>query len=178
MKKITFFVIIAFITVKCYSQEKVNKLSVNPIQLFVYNIVNFEYERGFNDGKVGISFFYGATGRSTREIQGYRIYMTEQNASIKRYLKNISTNSFWYGGQLSVVSSSIYGNYGSASNIGTLGITGKLGYQFIIKSFYLDFFGGVGYALTTDLFGTSSFVGGVTEAKISPIIGIKTGIAF
>ena len=64
----------------------------------MYNIPNFEYERGFNDGKLGVSFFYGSTGNATREIEGYDLYASEQNVNVKFYNTNISQNSFWYGG--------------------------------------------------------------------------------
>lgn len=164
-----------------FSQEKLNKLSVNPLQLFGFNITNFEFERGFNDGKIGVSFFYGKTGSATRRIGGYDMYVTEQNTSIKAYTRTISQNSFWYGGQLSVASADIYDRNdfnNRATDIGTLAISGKTGYQFILKSFYLDFFGGLGYALTNNLFGEAMYSGDVYETKILLTWGIKTGIAF
>ena len=179
--KFTFILLTCF-SLQGFSQDKLNKLSVNPIQLFVFNITNLEYERGFCDGKLGVSFFYGGTGRTTRSIGRYRMYMTEQNISVKGYTRGINNNSFWYGGQLSVASSSIYSisynNYNSAGNVGTLGLTGKAGYQFVLKSFYLDFFGGLGYAITNDLFGKATYTGDVKETKLLLIYGIKTGIAF
>lgn len=130
---------------------------------------------------MGVSFFYGTTGNSTRVIDGITAYVTEQNVSIKSYSKSISKSSFWYGGQLSVASGSIYEEEGynnRATGIGTLGLTGKLGYQFILKSFYLDFFGGIGYALTNDLFGSAEYSGNITENNLLLTYGIKTGIAF
>ena len=54
-----------------------NKLSVNPIQLFGFNFTNFEYERGFNDGKIGVSFFYGISGIATTEIGDYDMCVSE-----------------------------------------------------------------------------------------------------
>jgi hypothetical protein len=180
MKKKVIILILSSISVLGYSQEKLNKLSVNPVQLFYLNISNFEYERGFNEGKIGVSFYYGQTGSAIRNISGNRIYSTEQNVTLKQYSKSISKSSFWYGGQLSITSANIYSNdfYYRATNIGTLGLTGKFGYQFIIKSFYLDFFGGLGYALTNDLFGDAAYAGNISETKLLLIAGIKTGIAF
>lgn len=178
MRKRLIFLSLIFMSIQGFSQEKLNKLSVNPIQLFGFNITNFEYERGFIDGKLGVSFYYGMTGMASRSIGGYSVYIAEQNISIKGYSRSIDNNSFWYGGQLSVASGSIWGDNGSATNVGTLGLSGKLGYQLIIKSFYLDFYGGLGYALTNNLFGDVSYSGGVSETKLLLIYGIKTGIAF
>ena len=92
---------------------------------------------------------------------------------------SITESSFW--SVISVAS----GNFidvkdvnNRAFGVGTLGLSGKFGYQFILNSFYLDFFGSVGYALTNDLFGTASYNGNIEEANILLTIGIKTGIAF
>jgi hypothetical protein len=181
MRKHFILLVLTFIGMQGFSQEKLNKLSVNPIQLFGFNITNFEYERGFNEGKLGVSFFYGTSGMANRKTGDYDMYVSEQNVAVKGYLNNISQNSFWYGGQISVASASIYDtdDYDNrATDIGTLGITGKIWYQFIIKSFYLDFFGGLGYALTNDLFGQAIYNGNVEETKILYTYGIKTGIAF
>ena len=194
MKKQLIFLSLVFIGMQGFSQEKTNKLSMNPIQLFGFNITNFEYERGFNEGKLGVAFFYGNTGNATRAIGGYKMYLAEQNISIKGYLNSISKSSFWYGGQLSVASGDIIYDYdfnseyneeerdkyfnNRAIDIGTLGVTGKVGYQLILGSFYLDFFGGLGYALTNDLFGDAEYSGEVEEVKLLLTYGIKTGIAF
>lgn len=194
MKKTLIFLSLVLLTIQGFSQEKLNKLSVNPIQLFGINLTNFEYERGFNDGKLGVSFYYGTTGDATRAVGDYKMYLTEQNVSIKRYLKSISNSSFWFGGQVSVASGRIVYDYdfdsdyddkeyekyvnNRATNIGTLGLTGKAGYQFVIGSFYLDFYGGLGYALTNNLFGNVEYKGDVEEEKILLIYGVKVGIAF
>ncbi len=178
--RITLLLLIG-ISINGFAQERMNKVSVNPLQLFVFNITNLEYERGFNDGKLGVSFFYGETGNTTREIGGIVAFVTEQNVSVKSYSKSIAESSFWYGGQLSVASGDIFDtdNFDNRANgIGTLGLAGKLGYQLILKSFYLDFFGGVGFALTNDLFGTAEYSGDITASNILFTYGIKTGIVF
>lgn len=159
-------------------QGKLKKLSINPFYLIGTNILNFEYERGFVDGKLGVSFYYGRTGGATREILGIKSYTSEQTISLKTYSKSISSTSLWYGGQISVISGSIYVDNESAYGIGKLGLSGKVGYQFIIRSFYLDFYGGAGYAVTNDLFGSIVYNGDLTISKYILLFGIKTGIAF
>lgn len=181
MKITTALILLTGLSINGFAQEKINKVSVDPLQLFALNIANFEYERGFNEGKIGVSFFYGSTGNTTREINGLRAFLTEQNVGIKSYSKTISESSLWFGGQLSVASGSfrdVKDVNNRATGIGTLGLSGKLGYQFIHNSFYLDFFGSVGYAITNDLFGTASYNGNIEEANILLTVGIKTGIAF
>ena len=180
-KQLVLLLLLACFSIQGFSQEKLNKISVNPIQLFGFNMTNFEYERGFDEGKLGISFFYGKTGSSTRNIDGLTTYMSEQNFSIKSYTNNISQSSFWYGGQVSVSSANIFDLEdwnNRASNIGTLGLTGKMGYQFILKSFYFDLFGGLGYALTNDLFGDVQYSGNIEETNLLLTYGIKMGIIF
>ena len=192
MKKYIIILVLATISNTGKAQEKMNRLSINPIQLIGFNITNFEYERGFADGKLGVSFYYGNTGNTTRPIGGYNIYINEQNFSIKKYIRAISNSSFWYGGQISVASGSIrydlpenatfadYDKYfdNGAYNIGTLGISGKFGYQFIIKSFYIDFYGGAGYAITNNLFRKAVYKGEIEETKFLLNYGLKLGIAF
>ncbi len=182
MKTSTFIFLMTLISVQSFSQEIRNKLSVNPGQLFVFSMTNFEYERGFNNGKLGVSFFLGTTNLTVRPIGGLIRTGTEQNFNLKFYSKSFSTSSFWYGGQLSVASGSIYeaGDFWNnrASGLGTVGISGKLGYQFLIQSFYLDFYGGVGYAITNNLFGQAQYIGRFTESRLLIPYGIKMGIAF
>lgn len=188
------FLSLAFIISQGFAQEKLNKLSVNPIQLIGFDIMNVEYERGFIDGKLGVSFFYGRTGNATPTIGDYRVYVTEQNVSVKGYLRSISKSSFWYGGQVSVATANVYYDYDSdkpydaaeyekyqnnrATNIGTLGLTGKFGYQFILGSFYIDVYGGLGYAVTNNLFGNAVYKGDVKETNKLLIYGVKMGLAF
>jgi hypothetical protein len=164
-----------------FSQEMMNKLSINPIYLFAQNITNVEYERSLNEGKLGISIYLGWTGYTTREIFGYESYINEQSLSLKYYKNSFSSSSLWYGGQLSVISLNIYDSddYNErATDIGILGLSGKLGYQFIIKSFYLDFGASIGYALTNNLFGEAYYSDNIKESKLLYGIQIKTGIAF
>jgi len=194
MKKVMFFLSLAFMLTQGFAQEKLNKLSVNPIQLLGFDIMNIEYERGFIDGKLGVSFYYGRTGSATPTIGDYRFYVSEQNVTIKGYLRSISKSSFWYGGQVSVASANVYYDFDSskpfdqveyekyqnnrATNIGTLGLTGKIGYQFIVRSFYIDVYGGLGYALTNNLFGNAVYKGDLEETNRLLIYGVKMGLAF
>ncbi|HLO57387.1 MAG TPA: hypothetical protein VK179_01465 [Bacteroidales bacterium] len=168
-------------TLDAYSQEKLNKFSVNPIQLIGYNRLNVEYERGFHDGKYGISIYYGQTGNSSRKIHGQYSYLSEQNASFRLYSRKLSVSSFWYGGMISVTSGNIYDENGidKATNIGALGIMAVTGYQFIIKSFYATPYLGVGYALTNNLFGSVEYTGHIgrpTDWLLT--YGLKTGFCF
>lgn len=175
---VLFFTTLAF---QAFSQERLNKISANPIQLFGYNRLNLEYERGFNEGKLGISFYYGKTGNSARLVDGYRSYLSEQNFAVKFYPKSMGVSGFWYGGQMTVASGDLYGEKEEdrATNIGALGVFGKGGYQLILKSFYLDLYGGIGYALTNDLFGTAEYFGEAEKPNtFLTLYGIKLGIAF
>ena len=70
-------------TVNTFAQQRLNKLSVNPIQLFGYNRLNMEYERGLNDGKYGLCFYLGQTGNSSRKIHGQYSWLSEQNVTFK-----------------------------------------------------------------------------------------------
>lgn len=178
MKTSLILALLSCLCLQGFSKEKFNKLSVNPIQLFVYGITNFEYERGFNDGKLGVAFFYGMSGMTTREIGDHKAYASEQNVSVKRYSNNFSTNSFWYGGQISVATASVWGDEGQAFDIGTLCVSSKSGYQVILNSFYLDFFGSLGYVVTNDLYGKATYEGDVAESNIILFLGVKMGIAF
>jgi hypothetical protein len=147
MKKFIWISIMVLTGIQTFSQDKMNKVSINPIYLFLQNITNMEYERGFSDGKLGISAYIGWTGYATRELFVYESWTNEQNISLKFYPNSISSRSFWYGGQLSVVTSNVYkvDNYDErATGIGTLGLFAKFGYQFIFKSFYLDLTGSLG----------------------------------
>lgn len=177
------FVFLYFIVISSigFSQEKLHKFSVDPIKLIGFNMTNFEFERGFLDGKLGVSFYYGRTAGATRNIGDYTRYIVEQTVSIKGYLKTIGMNSFWYGGEILVSSGSVSHNENNkigARNLGTFGFTTKMGYQFIIKSFYLDFYGGIGYALTNNLYGNVEYRGGYEEPQVLIVYGLKTGIAF
>jgi hypothetical protein len=161
------------------SSERLNKLSVNPIQLALFNNHNIEYERGFKQGKLGIAFYLGRAAGFSREISDTRMVLSEQNVTVKWYLNTINRSSFWYGGALSVASGSIIiKDKGSAFNIGTLGLSGRLGYQFIIKSFYLDPSLGIGYALTNDLFDTLTEHDDVELTNLILVFGLKMGIVF
>jgi hypothetical protein len=179
MKKI-FTIAMVAISVLSYSQDMRNKISVNPIQLIGYNILNSEYERGFNEGKTGVAFFIGRTGNATREYNDVVAYVSEQSVTYKLYSKTISESSFWFGPQLSVATGDLFNSRTDsyAFDIGTLGISGKVGYQVIIKSFYLDPYVSVGYAITNDLFGNARYQGSFEESKVLLNYGLKMGIIF
>lgn len=173
--------LIVLLSLNTYCQNKMNKISINPIQLFGYNRLNFEFERGFRDGKFGISIYYGQTGNSSRKIHGQYSYLSEQNIAIKIYNKESYKSCLWYGGMISVSSGNIFDENGidKATNIGALGLLGITGYQIIFKSFYLTPYLGAGYALTNDLFGSAVYSGDIGKPTDWLLIyGIKTGFCF
>ena len=175
------FSLLFILTVNLFAQQKLNKLSVNPIQLFGYNRLNVEYERGFSEGKYGISLYMGCTGNSTRKIHGQYSWLSEQNAAIRFYSKSMDKSSFWYGGMVSVSSGNIYDENGiaQATNIGALGVQATSGYQFIIKSFYLNTYLGAGYSLTNDLLGSAEYSGDIAEPSNWLLTyGFKMGFCF
>jgi hypothetical protein len=134
----TYFLIMLMVSSSgIFAQNKLNRLSINPIQLIGYNRLNLEFERGFKEGKFGIGYYIGQTGNSSRKVHGQYSTLSEQNISIKFYLKKIDKSCFWYGSVLSVSSGNIYSDNGvdKATNIGALGILASTGYQFIFKSF-------------------------------------------
>jgi hypothetical protein len=179
--KLLGLIFVSLITTSVYSQEKLNKLSINPIQILGYNRLNVDYERGFSQGKFGINFYFGHTGNSTRKIHGQYSYLSEQSVGFKRYIKNIDKTCFWYGGLLSVSSGDIFDEnmIDSATNIGALGILGSGGYQILVKHFYLNVYLNFGYAITNDLFGSAKYTGDIgrpTDFLLT--YGLKIGIAF
>lgn len=154
---------------------------MDPVSLIVSGMNNFEFERGFSEGKFGVSFYYGKTGNSTRVVGGYKIYNTEQAVAFSYYFKNFDKSSFWLGPRLSFTSSTIVddknpSNY--ANNIGTLGLSASLGYQFALGSFHLSPFFAFGYALTDNLWGKAVYHGNLKSNPIIINYGLKTGIAF
>lgn len=179
--KTLFFSLFFILTVNLFAQQKLNKVSVNPIQLFGYNRLNMEYERGFSEGKYGISLYMGRTGNSTRKIHGQYSWLSEQNATIRFYSKSSDKSSFWYGGMVSVSSGNIYDENGvdQATNIGALGILATSGYQIIIKSFLINSYLGAGYSLTNDLFGSAQYTGDIAKPSTWLLTyGIKVGFCF
>jgi len=170
-----------FMTINTFAQQKMNKISINPIQLFGYNRLNVEYERGFSEGKYGISLYMGQSGNASRKIHGQYSWLSEQNVALKFYSKSMDKSSFWYGGMVSVSSGDIFDENGvdQATSIGALGILATSGYQFIIKSFYLNPYMGAGYSLTNDLFGSASYTGNIEKPTDWLFTyGIKIGITF
>ncbi len=175
------FSFLFLITAYTFAQQRLNKLSVSPIQLFGYNRLNMEYERGLNDGKHGISFYMGRTGNASRQIHGQYSWLSEQNVAFKFYSKSLEKSSFWYGGMVSVSSGNIYDENGvdQATNIGALGILATSGYQFIVNSFYINPYLGAGYSLTNDLFGTAQYTGDISKPTDWLLTyGFKMGICF
>lgn len=164
-----------------FAQPKLNKVSVNPIQLFGNNRLNVEYERGFSEGKYGISFYIGRTGNASRNIRGQYSWLSEQNVGLKFYSKNMDKSSFWYGGMISVSSGNIYDENGvdQATNIGALGILATSGYQLILKLFYINPYVGAGYAISNDLFGSSQYTGDMAKPSNGLFVyGFRMGICF
>jgi hypothetical protein len=175
------FSLFFIISSSSFAQQKMNKLSVNPIQLFGYNRLNVEYERGFNAGNYGISFYMGRTGNAARKIHGQYAWLSEQNVTLKFYSKNMYKSSIWYGGTVSVASGNIYDENGidQATNIGALGILATSGYQLIVKSFYINLYLGAGYSLTNDLFGSAQYAGDISKPTNWLLTyGFKMGICF
>jgi hypothetical protein len=174
-------ILMSLFTITVNSQDMMNKLSVNPIQILGYNRLNVDFERGFGEGKYGINFYFGRTGNSTRKIHGQYSYLSEQSVGFKRYTRYIDKTCFWYGGLLSVSSGDIYdeNKLDSATNIGALGLLGSGGYQILIRQFYLNFYLNFGYALTNDLFGSAEYSGDIgrpTDFLLT--YGLKIGFAF
>jgi hypothetical protein len=182
MQMKTFLVTLLFlITASTHAQVKMNKVSINPVQLFGYNRLNMEYERGFSKGKYGIGIYMGQTGNSTRKIHGQYSWLSEQNVVLKFYSKNMEKSSFWYGGKVSVSSGNIYDENGfdKATNIGALGILAMSGYQIVVNSFYVDPYLGAGYSLTNDLFGSAKYTGDISQPSNWLLVyGFKIGICF
>jgi len=178
----TFFLSILIITTATtFAQQRLNKLSVNPIELLGYNRLNMEYERGLNKGKYGICFYLGQTGNSSRKIHGQYSSLSEQNVAFKVYSRSIERSTFWYGGMVTVASGNIYDENGidQATNIGALGILATSGYQFIVKSFYINPYLGAGYSLTNDLFGSAQYTGDISKPTNWLLTyGFKMGICF
>jgi hypothetical protein len=174
-------VLLIIISVYSAAQERLNKISISPIQLIGYNRLNVEYERGFNEGKYGIGIYIGRTGNSTRKIHGLYSYLSEQNVAVKFYQKKMDRSSFWYGPMISVTSGNIFSDNGidKASNIGALGILGCTGYQFILKSLYINPYLCAGYSVTNDLFGSAEYQGDIgkpTEWLLT--YGFKMGFCY
>ncbi len=176
-----FIALVAILPLHTYSQEKLNKLSVNPIQLMGYNRINGEFERSFREGKMGVSIYFGQTGNASPKIHGQYSHLSEQNMAVKFYGKKFNQSSFWYGGLVSVSSGNIYDENGidKALNIGALGIMGITGYQLIFRSFYVTPYLGAGYALTNDLFGSAEYFGDIGKPTDWLLMyGLKMGFCF
>lgn len=179
MKKYSFFILLVLCSLSAFSQGKMNKLSVNPIQLFASNVTNFEYERGFADGKFGLSFLYARTGLSTREVLDNKISMTEQSVTAKYYHAKMYQSSLWFGTEMAVINQSIYNiDSDSRALIEVLGISGKIGFQYIYKSLYIDIYGGIGIAATDNLFGNAYYTGDLSKSILLLQLGLKFGIIF
>lgn len=164
-----------------YAQNKLNKLSLNPIELLGYNRLNVEFERGFRQGKMGISLYIGHTGVASRKIHDEFSQLSEESVAVRFFTKAMDKSSYWYGAMISVSSGNITSADGldRASNIGALGILGVTGYQFMIRSFFIDPFIGVGYAVTNDLFGSAEYTGDIgrpTDWLLT--YGFKIGFCF
>lgn len=169
----TFFVLLlSSMMLAGNAQDRLNSLTVNPINLFGYNRLNLEYSRGFNQGKYAISIYLSKTGNSARKIHGQYGYYSEQSISFNFFSKKMDQSSLWYGGTVTVASGDLYDDNGidQATGIGSLGILAGIGYQFVIRSFCISPFIHAGYALTNDLFGSAEY----TEDMGKPTKGLLT----
>jgi hypothetical protein len=182
MKKTIIFLISLSFCFYVYAQDKLNKLSTNPVSLIVANMNNFEFERGFSEGKLGVAFYYGKTGNVLKAVNGYKINASEEAVSFNIYLKNIGKPAFWFGPRLSFTSASIsdekYPTINYANNIGTLGLCMSFGGQIVVGGLYLSPFFSLGGALTNNLWGEAKYYGNIKESHIIINYGLKTGIAF
>ena len=174
-------VFLASLTIGGYAQNRLNSLSVNPIQLFGYNRLNCEYTRGFNQGKYALSIYLGKTGNSARKIHGQYGYYSEQSISVDFFSKKMDQSSLWYGGTVTVASGDLYdeNEIDQATGIGSLGILAGIGYQFVIRSFCISPYIHAGYALTNDLFGSAEYtedMGKPTKGLLK--YGFKAGFCF
>jgi hypothetical protein len=176
-----FFILIVSLYTVVYSQDKMNKLSVSPIQLIGYNRLNIEFERGFNNGKYGCALYLGQTGNASRLIHNQYSTLSEQNVAFKFYGKSIDRSCFWYGGLVSVTSGNLYSKdkTESSTNISSLGLQATGGYQFFIQSFYANLYVSSGYSVTNNLFGSATFNDNWDcPSHIILAYGIKAGFKF
>lgn len=77
------------------AQDKLNKLSLNPIELLGYNRLNIEFERGFGQGKMGISLYIGHTGVASRKIHDEFSQLSEESVAVRFFTKAIDKSSYW-----------------------------------------------------------------------------------
>jgi hypothetical protein len=174
-------IFLAFAVIGSYAQNRLNSLSVNPIQLFGYNRLNIEYSRGFNQGKYALGIYFGKTGNSARKIHDQYGYYSEQSISVNFFNKKMDQSSFWYGGTVTVASGDLYDDNGidQATGIGSLGVLAGIGYQYVIRSFCISPYINAGYALTNDLFGSAEYtedMGKPTKGLLT--YGFKAGFCF
>lgn len=157
-----------------------NKLSINPISFIYFNIYNLEYERSFQEGKAGLSIFYGNSGSEPRIIAGSILNVKELDISLKKYANTFCSSSFWYGGRISVSLSDLQESKidDFSSNLGTLGVMAKEGYQLIFKFLYVDFNIGIGIIITNNLFGNANYSENYFKKRWIVNWGIRTGFVF
>ncbi len=160
------------------AQTLKTKFSVDPVPLFITDIQNFEIERSFLEGKTGLGFYLSNSGAASRRIDGHILYGSEQSALYKYYVENFDKSSLWVGGKLSLAGGTVFGGRGTASNVGTLGILAMSGYQLVLSNVFLNPFAGVGYALTNNFFGRSSYTGDVKETSLLLNYGLQIGFLF
>jgi len=153
------------------------KFGFNPLQLALFNLQNFEIEKGF-ENNFSFGFFYAHSGFAASELGGYSIYGAEQSVYLKKYFSGFNESTFWIGGKTGIASANVWGDNGSAFNIGTFSINFISGYQLTIGSFYIDPFGSFGIAITNNLFGDNEFNGDVEETIFIPGYGVKFGMLF
>ena len=181
MKKTLLFLLGFSFCFSAFSQDRLNKVSINPVSLIGAGVNNFEYERGLAEGVLGISFYYGKTGNAIRPVNGYRINTSEQAIAFNVYLKNIGKPAFWFGPRISFASSDIVDDANTANyayNIGTLGFGMGVGFQLVLGGFYLTPFANIGAAITNDLWGDLQLGGNLEPKTFLFNYGLKMGVAF
>jgi hypothetical protein len=169
------------LTIAAYPQARMNKISVNPIQLLGYNRLNIEYERGFSDGKYGIALYIGSTGNASRKIHNEYSRLSEQQVAFRWYANRLDNPCFWLGGMLSVTSGSIISDNKNncLENMGALGLLCTGGYQFFLRSFYFNLYTAAGYSVTNNLFGSAQLTGTMNNPTDWLFAyGVKMGYVF
>lgn len=165
MRTILLFAIIGLNSISTsFSQTNRNKVSIDPVRLFLVTRAhtNIQYERGFHSNKLGISFFYGRTNQKSSQFQ-------QQKLSLKRYARAFDHSSFWHGLQVTN-KTSVWG----PRKINSLGLFGELGYQFVIRAFYLDFSAEIGYLKDY----RTQYIEPINKPYLDYNGVIKTGIVF
>ena len=71
--KITALILLTGLSINGFTQERINKFLLIRAA-FALNIANFEYERGFNEGKIEFHFFMGIQETQQEKSTDLSIY--------------------------------------------------------------------------------------------------------